>query len=74
MSQAEVEIVMRYRTKVIDVAIDFGLFSEIVANFESVTVRERARYFVFDDSFDADLQYVELQRMRGQSQELIETC
>ena len=64
---------MRYRTKVIDVAIDFELFSEIVADFESVTVRERARYFVFDDSFDADLQYVELQRMRGQSQELIET-
>ena len=62
-----------YRTKVIDVAIDFELFSEIVADFESVTVRERARYFVFDDSFDADLQYVELQRMRGQSQELIET-
>ena len=58
---------MRYRTKVIDVAIDFELFSEIVADFESVTVRERARYFVFDDSFDADLQYVELQRMRGQS-------
>ena len=58
---------MRYRTKVIDVAIDFRLFSKIVVNFESVTVRERARYFVFDDSFNVDLQYVELQRMRGQS-------
>ena len=46
---------MRYRIKVIDVAIDFKLFSKIVANFKSVTIRERARYFVFDDSFNADL-------------------
>ena len=58
---------MRYRTKVIDVVIDFRLFSEIVADFKSVTVRERARYFVVDNSFNADLQYIELQRMRGQS-------
>ena len=58
---------MRYRTKVIDVTIDFRLFSKIVTNFKSVTIRERARYFIFDDSFNIDLQYVELQRIRGQS-------
>ena len=44
-----------YRTKVIDVIIDFKLFSKIVADFKSITVRERARYFVFDNSFNIDL-------------------
>lgn len=63
---------MRYRTMLIDVGIDFEFFSEIVINCVSVIVIERARCLV-DNSFNIELQRVSLQRMRGQTQELIET-